>query len=428
MSDFITISIFRNFNKGKIMKKYLATIAFGALFSTTSFAADWFHLSKYSTTSAMIGITSADYIQFNAKDKTLTVDSNTSAAAVVFGGGDIGDATIDLKETFTLTLSGLYGNDSRTADSVIEFKGKGNLVYTGTELNFVKQAADVLTSYVYNIEGTFSIVDKNIKVGEKIVVDFGSVTVGKVNFDIANNGYVAFSKKTGSSWVCGKVIVADGGSFDFNTSEYELYAGSSIGRVSQVSHLSNDKVYIIGTTVISADTGTITYGTKEGAGTLLLKATTLTLKTTNSLKRLDGKLNSLGVNENGAKLVLEAKQDFNNINFNTKTGVTFTIDLKGNDATEASLLNINSITQLEGNKILIEDFCENKVWVETKLSTDADGKLVNIFALDGTEEIGLYQLETGYLSLSPTAVPEPAYWAMIFGGIALGFVAYRRRK
>ena len=27
-----------------------------------------------------------------------------------------------------------------------------------------------------------------------------------------------------------------------------------------------------------------------------------------------------------------------------------------------------------------------------------------------------------------TQVPEPAEWAMIFGAIALGFVAYRRRK
>ena len=33
----------------------------------------------------------------------------------------------------------------------------------------------------------------------------------------------------------------------------------------------------------------------------------------------------------------------------------------------------------------------------------------------------------GYL-LSAVAVPEPAEWAMIFGGIALGLAIYRRRK
>ena len=39
------------------------------------------------------------------------------------------------------------------------------------------------------------------------------------------------------------------------------------------------------------------------------------------------------------------------------------------------------------------------------------------------EEIGNTGVYTIY-----TQVPEPAEWAMIFGAIALGFVAYRRRK
>jgi hypothetical protein len=34
---------------------------------------------------------------------------------------------------------------------------------------------------------------------------------------------------------------------------------------------------------------------------------------------------------------------------------------------------------------------------------------------------------SGYL-LSAVAVPEPAEWAMIFGGIALALAVYRRRK
>ena len=34
----------------------------------------------------------------------------------------------------------------------------------------------------------------------------------------------------------------------------------------------------------------------------------------------------------------------------------------------------------------------------------------------------------GGFYINTVAVPEPAEWAMIFGAIALGFVAYRRRK
>ena len=33
-----------------------------------------------------------------------------------------------------------------------------------------------------------------------------------------------------------------------------------------------------------------------------------------------------------------------------------------------------------------------------------------------------------YTIYTESVVPEPAEWAMIFGAIALGFVAYRRRK
>ena len=37
-------------------------------------------------------------------------------------------------------------------------------------------------------------------------------------------------------------------------------------------------------------------------------------------------------------------------------------------------------------------------------------------------------VEGGWLLTGMTAVPEPAEWAMIFGGIALGLAIYRKRK
>ena len=62
---------------------------------------------------------------------------------------------------------------------------------------------------------------------------------------------------------------------------------------------------------------------------------------------------------------------------------------------------------------------------------------VNVITADG-EEYGKDDLSfiadtfkgyDGYWMTVPAlAVPEPAEWAMIFGGIALGLAIYRRRK
>ncbi len=50
---------------------------------------------------------------------------------------------------------------------------------------------------------------------------------------------------------------------------------------------------------------------------------------------------------------------------------------------------------------------------------DEEKYKINIVAVDG---------EANAFWVNAVAVPEPAEWAMIFGAIALGFVAYRRRK
>ncbi len=122
------------------------------------------------------------------------------------------------------------------------------------------------------------------------------------------------------------------------------------------------------------------------------------------------------------------------------------IDLNGNKitfsngASNSGLSATNLLTSYEytdngtvkntyAAKILIEDFANESVRFGTTnaLLTNEDGSLKNVFWLnEAGEEIALYQNSDGWL-YSP-AVPEPAEWAMIFGAIALGFVAYRKRK
>ena len=71
--------------------------------------------------------------------------------------------------------------------------------------------------------------------------------------------------------------------------------------------------------------------------------------------------------------------------------------------------------------------------LEDNLLTITQGKSVkkvSILDADGSafEGLALHATEGGYFLASATAVPEPAEWAMIFGGIALAFAIYRRRK
>ncbi len=58
-----------------------------------------------------------------------------------------------------------------------------------------------------------------------------------------------------------------------------------------------------------------------------------------------------------------------------------------------------------------------------------ENNFTNYFTAEEGKTLSLTSAGDGYYYVNATtAVPEPAEWAMIFGAIALGFVAYRRRK
>ena len=88
-------------------------------------------------------------------------------------------------------------------------------------------------------------------------------------------------------------------------------------------------------------------------------------------------------------------------------------------------LTLNNKTQqgkIEGLFVEFINFDNGKVKLTNDLLTAEDWTHVRA---DGWEN---FRLENGYITADRIAVPEPAEWAMIFGAIALGFVAYRRRK
>lgn len=89
-----------------------------------------------------------------------------------------------------------------------------------------------------------------------------------------------------------------------------------------------------------------------------------------------------------------------------------------------ALLEIDgALTVAVGQELNIFNFAENSVKVGS-----ADESTLNAIKLyDSNKELmGTATLVDGYLTLA--SVPEPAEWAMILGGIALGLAIYRRRK
>ena len=90
-------------------------------------------------------------------------------------------------------------------------------------------------------------------------------------------------------------------------------------------------------------------------------------------------------------------------------------------------------------ELIFEDFVNGLVKVGIDESIlNADGTLVpsasnvslaiKAYDVNGNLLTGDWSINNGYLWNSALAVPEPAEWAMILGGIALGLAIYRRRK
>ena len=113
---------------------------------------------------------------------------------------------------------------------------------------------------------------------------------------------------------------------------------------------------------------------------------------------------------------------------------TYLSDCGISEGDEVALLvwNTNSSTMSEGDMYCCVNVqlaggstteCGN--WVVPSLSQNS---VSDVFSL--LDSVGGGTIDSKYLTLSSTVtvVPEPSTYAVIFGAIALGFVAYRRRK
>ena len=168
---------------------------------------------------------------------------------------------------------------------------------------------------------------------------------------------------------------------------------------------------------------------KASTGTaVILKNGELILNKENAITTSDGKIVQMESADSGTNIIIRvnASQEFTKLVANT-----FAIDYYMGDATDTLTADFGTIST---GQHVFHNFNENQIfinnWETTFLTSES---LNNAFAayqtINGEEvKIDTLYINNGWLSAINPAVPEPAEWAMIFGGIALGLAIYRKRK
>ncbi len=396
-------------------------------------------------------------LQFNGAG-TLTVDTSVSVETVVFGSGstNVSPAYVQINEGQTLSVNSMGTNVGRPASN-ITFQGDGTFVVRGQWITFEKSGSGdgEPQYYAFNQKGALDITSKIITVKNNNFVEMNyakmaSATgatlnmsgisslvvknVGKEqlhfkNSTISDEAYWSFQSAT--AMVSGTTVFNDGTTFDFLNATGNAVLPSLA--VSGNLTLNNVQVSQMATQVFVEDGATFTSNASEASvyvKQFIIKKGTLQLNTTNAFYGEPNNAPKISIARAGAKIILGADNDFGDMNIyksgDNPAGTLF-FTLGGNNA------SFNKIKIEDTNAMMyITDFMEGLLFVNSELAKNEDDSLLNIFSVE-LDEVGnilsqtkLYQNESGYITA--IQVPEPAEWALIFGAIALGFIAYRRRK
>ncbi len=306
-------------------------------------------------------------------------------------GGNGGTLNISSKAS----VDGVYFSDNTalTGKTVVSFTGSLN----GTQSNYTdKDGTAIDCLYKFNIRG---------KVGVETVVEMkGTTVVGDIY--LTNNAKLIIDTNSFTSKGQYKLI-------EVTKSEVELVGGKG-------------SPYVIGSKI-----------RLNGNATLTLTGADAYRNLTNVLFD-HGLTNTINVN---------GKTDLSGFCLYEKTTYAEgdkTLRIVLGDVAEGDdyVLKLNRLVDEPGNTLCLKDnsltetiggVAVDDIWIEfvnfdngkVKLSEDlvSDADWAQIKA-DGWEN---FRLENGYIVADRVAVPEPAEWAVIFGAIALAFVAYRRK-
>ncbi len=357
-----------------------------------------------------------DYTYTHLANTTyLMIDGSSNAGStdtIQFNKGvSVLNDTIQVRKNINL----VFGDGTTTATGNVS-----NIAFENTTTNKVT----INKNYTLNIQSTDGLVyNSNYIVNGKLAYNgvFGSDN-GTRNINITVN-------KDGTLNATSKVVVSKGVTLTL--------AG---GTVYAKNGTTNQGIGIAGGKIIFEGNSTITTGWFDASsGELVFKANATVSGSTFVGMTNDFKITVEG---NGAS--------FNTVKLKEGMGSkTLTIDLGANSFQMNKLLagNDEDTGALSGDETLTVDFLTTyddstdtySDWTINSFKlTSQDANYLNKVVGDGSlifklnHEVVDFTFtddkENGGVFINVATVPEPAEWAMIFGAIALGFVAYRRRK
>ncbi len=338
----------------------------------------------------------------------------------------------------------------------------GKVLFSQAGSYDITNGADFSVANGGYISGATSDIAVNISSGSTFNALGGFVSSGKaVNFSISNatatfgveNSTTAYSSTINSLTADSTSDVTINKNYTLTTTTLTGTADNPIGSLTISGNLINQDT----STAVYVKTIDIKSGASAILGRNLWVSNTLTVGSSNEsvtvrkiLPMANSKIILNGENAvkyqystedasmiascyTGATVELGANQKFGKLIMSAATGTTLadlTIDFGGNSIAFDAFSNDKADASYN---LYLKDFESGNFLLKDTSGLDLD----KVFVIDeaGNTLFTGDQLQwssvansNNYYSLNTVAVPEPAEWAAIFGAIALGFVAYRRRK
>ncbi len=262
-----------------------------------------------------------------------------------------------------------------------------------------------------NIDGTQFTIS-----GDGSSSNSGDISVG--SFSISGGSFSNTGTITGTGLKIESTFTHNGGSTTIN-GNVDIYEYGTLEHTSGQITVNNGTTTVYGNLTLSANLKTTWFTLQGGSltinsgGSISTGSQNLAVRANSSLTlNTDASFGGLYMYDNS---VLSVYTNGNALTFNSGIGATHngTMDFYFDNATQ---WEDNAIRFVTNDKNVIEAVLGN-IFVGAGSYAIAD--LIEAGKLELVQKDGSFYLN---------AVPEPAEWAAIFGAIALGFVAYRRRK
>ena len=347
-------------------------------------------------------------------NSTFTIDATTRIGNTASGGAyaDIQPPIIYVEKGSTLITNKAVSIES---DTNLTVDGKWTIYGATTFKNTVKSqisAIDLMAGEIKVLENTSVYVRSFFHgTGNTLTVAGTFETGSATNFaqTVISNGGVVKQTSGDSSTLQRTLTVNNGGTFS-TCGNLQISGGKTTdpsARWAKITIEKGAKFYVDGTTQ---------WGTSVvlDNGELVLKQENAMTTSTGEFLTVTGTIDSTG-----AIMRIEADQTFKKITADTKN-----IDIYLSTTAEAILTSDFSVKN--GAKIVIHDFAEDRICVGNEIQNP--NNVFEAYQTINGEEVKIQNLFINNGWLSAVAVPEPAEWAMILGGIALALAIYRRKK